>query len=449
MTQAGLHQVRRRRRLPHPGPRWARRAGGEAQGRGLRRPRSCTPRRTPTCCCSPTWARVYRLRGHEIPMKERTAKGTAIVNLLNLQPDETIQAIVTTTDFPDDKFLVFATANGPGEEDGVHRVRQVAPGGLDRHQPARRRRARAGGRDRAATTTLIMVTRNGACASASPRPTCATMGRDAAGVRGIKLRADDKVVSSTWCATTPTSSSSPTPASASAPRLERFNRQGRGGQGVRAIKLTAARGPRGRGLHGAPRRRDPARRRAAASPIRTPVREISVAGPRRHGRAGDEPRRGPLGRRGHPRRRTRCPARPAAGSSARRLRSRSIVSTLWAPGMATRPSTTKVGTPVKPASRAASSSARTSAAKAGPSSRARTSSASRPISTPSSTRVSGSEMRRPSLKYTAKSRSVAASPRPRASASLARRWASKELASWTRSRWSRGPPPGRSRSSGR
>jgi DNA gyrase subunit A len=54
--------------------------------------------------------RVFRLRGHEIPIKERTAKGTAIVNLLNLQPNESIQAIVTTNDFPDDKFLVFATA---------------------------------------------------------------------------------------------------------------------------------------------------------------------------------------------------------------------------------------------------------------------------------------------------------------------------------------------------
>jgi DNA gyrase subunit A len=56
--------------------------------------------------------RVFRLRGHEIPIKERTAKGTAIVNLLNLHPGEKIQAIVSTLDFPKDKFLVFATADG-------------------------------------------------------------------------------------------------------------------------------------------------------------------------------------------------------------------------------------------------------------------------------------------------------------------------------------------------
>jgi DNA gyrase subunit A len=74
--------------------------------------RSCTRRRTPTLLLFSNLGRVFRLAGHEIPMKERTAKGTAIVNLLNLQPNESIQAIVTTDDFPKDKFLVFATANG-------------------------------------------------------------------------------------------------------------------------------------------------------------------------------------------------------------------------------------------------------------------------------------------------------------------------------------------------
>ena len=56
--------------------------------------------------------RVYRLRGHEIPMKERTARGTALVNLLPLEPGETVQAIVETRDFPADHYLVFATARG-------------------------------------------------------------------------------------------------------------------------------------------------------------------------------------------------------------------------------------------------------------------------------------------------------------------------------------------------
>ena len=59
-------------------------------------------------------------------MKERTARGTAIVNLLPLQPDEQIQAIIDTRDYETSRYLFFATKQGPGEEDDVHRVRLVA-----------------------------------------------------------------------------------------------------------------------------------------------------------------------------------------------------------------------------------------------------------------------------------------------------------------------------------
>ena len=45
-------------------------------------------------------------------MKERTARGTPIVNLLPLEPDETIQAIVETRDFDPDHYLLFATSPG-------------------------------------------------------------------------------------------------------------------------------------------------------------------------------------------------------------------------------------------------------------------------------------------------------------------------------------------------
>ena len=56
--------------------------------------------------------RVYRLRVHEIPMKERTARGTAIVNLLALGPEETIEAIIDTRTYEDGSYLFFATKLG-------------------------------------------------------------------------------------------------------------------------------------------------------------------------------------------------------------------------------------------------------------------------------------------------------------------------------------------------
>ncbi|MGH9125908.1 MAG: DNA gyrase subunit A, partial [Acidimicrobiales bacterium] len=56
--------------------------------------------------------KVYRLRAYEVPVKERTARGTALVNLLPLEPGERIQALIDTRDFPTDRYLFFATRDG-------------------------------------------------------------------------------------------------------------------------------------------------------------------------------------------------------------------------------------------------------------------------------------------------------------------------------------------------
>src|SRR5437764_727236 len=59
-----------------------------------------------------TRGRVYRLRAHEIPMKERTARGTALVNLIALQPGERVQAIIDTRQYEEGRYLFFCTAKG-------------------------------------------------------------------------------------------------------------------------------------------------------------------------------------------------------------------------------------------------------------------------------------------------------------------------------------------------
>ena len=56
--------------------------------------------------------KVYRLRAHEIPERERTAKGMPIVNLLSLAAGETIQAIIDTREFGGERYLFFATRKG-------------------------------------------------------------------------------------------------------------------------------------------------------------------------------------------------------------------------------------------------------------------------------------------------------------------------------------------------
>ncbi len=184
--------------------------------------------------------RVFRLRGHEIPMKERTAKGTAIVNLLNLLPNESIQAIVATKDFPRDKFLVFTTASGTVKKtsfseydksrregwiaiklrDGDEVVRVVATSGAD---------------------DLMMVTLRG-MAIRFNEAEVRDMGRDATGVRGIRLKDDDRAISLDVVRADADLFLVTDTGFGKRVKTERFNAQGRGGQGVRAIRLTAARG---------------------------------------------------------------------------------------------------------------------------------------------------------------------------------------------------------------
>ena len=184
--------------------------------------------------------RVFRLRALEIPMKERTARGTALVNLLPLAPGEAIHAIIGTRDFPEDSFLVFSTKLG-----------QVKKTAFAEYDKSRREgfiaiNLREGDElvrviETHGDDDIFMVTRSGMTIRFSEQDV-RPMGRDAAGVRGVRLKAGDEVVSCD-VARDDTDILIITDAGyGKRTKLERFNRQTRGGQGVRGIRLTAKRG---------------------------------------------------------------------------------------------------------------------------------------------------------------------------------------------------------------
>jgi DNA gyrase subunit A len=184
--------------------------------------------------------KVYRLRAHEVPERERTAKGIPIVNLLSLAPGETVQAVIDTREFGTERYLFFATRQGTVKKttfseydtsrrdglialnlrDGDELVKVIVTGGDD---------------------DIFMVSRKGMTIRFNEddvRP----MGRAAAGVRGMKLRADDEVVS-VDVARDDTSILIVTESGyGKRTQLDRFNTQGRGGQGVIGMKLTARKG---------------------------------------------------------------------------------------------------------------------------------------------------------------------------------------------------------------
>lgn len=184
--------------------------------------------------------KVYRLKAHEIPKKDRTARGTAIVNLLALQPGERIQAIIDTRDYETNRYLFFATKQGQvkksmfNEYDSSMRTGLIAINLRDDDElvsvlPI------DGDQD------IFMVSRSGMAIRFNDddvRP----MGRGTAGVRGMRLREGDELVScDVWRANV--SLLIVTDAGfGKRTQLDRFNTQSRGGYGVRGIKLTARKG---------------------------------------------------------------------------------------------------------------------------------------------------------------------------------------------------------------
>ena len=184
--------------------------------------------------------RVYRLKAHEIPMKERTARGTAMVNLLPLQPGETIQAIIDTRDYETNRYLFFATKKGQvkktkfTEYDSSLRAGLIAINLRDDDELVRV--IPTNGDD-----DIFMMSRAGMTIRFSENEV-RSMGRAAAGVRGMKLRAEDEVVSCDVARDDVAILVVTDAGFGKRTQLDKFNAQGRGGQGVRGIKLTAKKG---------------------------------------------------------------------------------------------------------------------------------------------------------------------------------------------------------------
>jgi DNA gyrase subunit A len=185
--------------------------------------------------------KVYRLRALEIPERERTAKGMPIVNLLPLQPDEQIQAIIDTRDFAGERFLFFATRNGTVKKTAFDAYDSSRRDGLIainlRDDDELVRVIETSGSD-----DIFMVSRNGMTIRFDENDVRA-MGRTAGGVRGMKLKnADDRVVSVDVARDDAAILIMTEAGYGKRTQLDKFNRQGRGGQGVRGIKLTGKKG---------------------------------------------------------------------------------------------------------------------------------------------------------------------------------------------------------------
>jgi DNA gyrase subunit A len=136
--------------------------------------------------------RMYRLKGYELPEAGRTAKGTAIVNLLQVEKDEKITAVIPLKEFSAKRHLFMATQKGIVKKSELLEFDTARKGGLiaislDEDDDLIGVKLTNGEQD------IIMGTRDGK-AIVFHESDVRVMGRTAHGVRGINLEADDQVI---------------------------------------------------------------------------------------------------------------------------------------------------------------------------------------------------------------------------------------------------------------
>ncbi|MGB7998627.1 MAG: DNA gyrase subunit A [Anaerobacillus sp.] len=136
--------------------------------------------------------KVYRLKGYEVPELSRTAKGIPIINLLQIEKDEYITAIIPIEEFVDDWFVFFATKQGVVKRSPLSAFANIRKGGLIAIN-FKEDDELMGVRLTNGSKELIMGTKQG-MAIRFHEEDVRSMGRTATGVKGISLQDNDQVV---------------------------------------------------------------------------------------------------------------------------------------------------------------------------------------------------------------------------------------------------------------
>ena len=136
--------------------------------------------------------KLYKLRGYEIPEAGRTAKGTAIVNLLSLEPGEKISAVIPIQNFAEDKYLLMATKHGLIKKTSLKEYDTTRKTGLQ-GITLKENDELIGVRLTDGQDNVVLVTKNGLCITFDEKEV-RPIGRVSQGVIGIRLEDDDEVI---------------------------------------------------------------------------------------------------------------------------------------------------------------------------------------------------------------------------------------------------------------
>lgn len=136
--------------------------------------------------------RVYRLKAYEIPESSRTARGSAIVNLLQLQPGEKITAVIPLDKYEEGKYLVMATKHGIVKKSSIMdyaNIRKTGLGAITLRDDDQLIEVKFTDDNK----DILLVTKNGQCIRFHEKDV-RCIGRTSIGVRGINLTGDDEVI---------------------------------------------------------------------------------------------------------------------------------------------------------------------------------------------------------------------------------------------------------------
>ncbi|WP_313180574.1 DNA gyrase subunit A [Lacrimispora sp.] len=180
--------------------------------------------------------RVYRLKTYMIPEGSRTSRGTAIVNLLQMLPGESITAIIPMKEYDDDKFLFMATKNGMVKKTPMMEYANVRKNGLQAIV-LRENDELIEVKATDDTKDIFLVTKKGQCIRFHEKDVRIT-GRVSMGVIGMKLNDDDKVVGMQKESQGPKLLIVSANGMGKRTPIEEFTPQRRGGKGVLCYKIT-------------------------------------------------------------------------------------------------------------------------------------------------------------------------------------------------------------------
>ncbi len=179
--------------------------------------------------------RVYRIKAYEIPEAGRTARGTAIINLLQLQPGESVTAVIPIREIKSGTYLTMATKNGLVKKTRMEDYANIRKNGLQaihlrENDTLIEVKVTDGDRD------ILLVTRQG-MSIRFHETDVRTMGRVSTGVTGIKLSEGDEVVSMQLDTQGEFLLIASEKGYGKRTRMDEFHVQNRGGKGLKCYKI--------------------------------------------------------------------------------------------------------------------------------------------------------------------------------------------------------------------